>query len=302
VLRPFALHRPRSLDEAAELLAEHRGEAALYAGGTELLLLLKEGLLRVGNLIDLKRVPGLGDITAEDGHVVIGAIARHRTVERSPVLGAACPIVAAVAQHVANVRVRTVGTVGGNLAFADPHSDLATLFLALDGSVRLWRQGREREVPLADFVRGPYETAREEDEVLIAVRLRPWPAGTVATYVKFGMYERPTLGVALALTLDAAGREVVSARVAVGCVNPRPRRFPSVERLACGRTVTDVLADAGRLAAAAADAVEPADDLHGSADYKRDMTRVFVRRALEVAVARATGQESHARYPYTVIV
>jgi len=302
VLRPFALHRPRSLDEAAELLAEHRGEAALYAGGTELLLLLKEGLLRVGNLIDLKRVPGLGDITAEDGHVVIGAIARHRTVERSPVLGAACPIVAAVAQHVANVRVRTVGTVGGNLAFADPHSDLATLFLALEGSVRLWRQGREREVPLADFVRGPYETAREEDEVLIAVRLRPWPAGTVATYVKFGMYERPTLGVALALTLDAAGREVVGARVAVGCVNPRPRRLPSVERLACGRTVTDVLADAGRLAAAAADAVEPADDLHGSADYKRDMTRVFVRRALEVAGARATGQESHARYPYTVIV
>ncbi len=302
MLRPFALHRPRRLDDAAELLAEHRGEAALYAGGTELLLLLKEGLLRVGNLIDLKRVPGLGDITAEDGHVVIGAIARHRTVERSPVLRAACPIVAAVAQHVANVRVRTVGTVGGNLAFADPHSDLATLFLALDGSVRLWRQGREREVPLADFVRGPYETAREEDEVLIAVRLRPWPAGTVATYVKFGMYERPTLGVALALTLDAAGREVVGARVAVGCVNPRPRRLPSVERLACGRTVTDVLADAGRLAAAAADAVEPADDLHGSADYKRDMTRVFVRRALEVAGARAMGQESHARYPYTVIV
>ena len=178
MLRPFALHRPRSLEEAAEFLAEHRGEAALYAGGTELLLLLKEGLLRVGNLIDLKRVPGLGDITAEDGHVVIGAIARHRTVERSPVLRAACPIVAAVAQHVANVRVRTVGTVGGNLAFADPHSDLATLFLALDGSVRLWRQGREREIPLADFVRGPYETAREQDEVLIAVRLRPWPAGT----------------------------------------------------------------------------------------------------------------------------
>src|SRR5439155_110428 len=142
VLRPFALHRPRSLEEAAEFLAEHRGEAALYAGGTELLLLLKEGLLRVGNLIDLKRVPGLGDITAEDGHVVIGAIARHRTVERSLVLRAACPIVAAAAQHVANVRVRTVGTVGGNLAFADPHTDLATLFLALDGSGRPGPPGR----------------------------------------------------------------------------------------------------------------------------------------------------------------
>ncbi len=286
----------------ADLLAEHRGETALYAGGTELLLLIKEGLLRVRSLIDIKRVPGLGEITTEGGSVVIGATARHFTVEHSPVLRTACPIVAAVAQHVANVRVRNVGTVGGNLAFADPHSDLATLFLALDGTVRLWRRGAERGLPLADFVRGPYDTALEEDEILTAVRLRPWPAGTVATYVKFGMYERPTVAVTLALTLDAVGREVAGARVAVGCVGPRPQRFPRLERLACGRTVEDLVADVEHLAAAAAEEVEPADDLHGSAEYKRDMTRVFVRRALQVAGARAMGQESHARYRYTVIV
>ena len=298
---PFMLHRPASLPEVADLLAEDRGETALYAGGTELLLLMKEKLLRVKSLIDVKRVPGLGEIVTEDGGVVIGATARHRTVERSPVLRAACPIVADVAQHVANVRVRNVGTVGGNLAFADPHSDLATLFLALDGTVRLWRRGGERDVPLAEFMRGPYETARAEDEILTAVRLCPWPAGTVATYLKFGMYERPTLGVALALTVDA-GLEVVGARIAVGCVGPRPQRFPDVERLARGRMVTDLLAGAEQLAAAVADAVQPADDLHGSAEYKRDMTRVFVRRAIEVVAARATGQESHARYRYTVIV
>lgn len=301
MLHPFTLHRPSSLPEAAELLAEHRGETALYAGGTELLLLMKERLLRVRSLIDVKRLPGLGEIITEDGGVMIGATARHRTLERSPVLRAACPIVAAVARHVANVRVRNVGTVGGNLAFADPHSDLATLFLALDGTVRLWRPGSQRDVPLADFVRGPYETARAEDEILTAVRLRPWPAGTVATYIKFGMYERPTLGVALALTLDAGG-EVVGARIAVGCVGPRPQRFPGAERLASGRTVTDLLADAERVAAAVAEAVEPADDLHGSAEYKRDMTRVFVRRGLEVVAARAMGRESHAGYRYTVIV
>ena len=302
LLPPFTLHRPASLTEVADLLAEHRGETALYAGGTELLLLMKEKLLRVKSLIDVKRVPGLDEITAEDGSVVIGATARHRTMERSPVLRAACPMVAAVAQHVANVRVRNVGTVGGNLAFADPHSDLATLFLALDGTVRLWRRGGERDVPLGEFVRGPYETARAEDEILIAVRLRAWPAGTVATYLKFGMYERPTLGVALAVTLDASRREVIGARIAVGCVGPRPQRFPHVERLACGHAVTDLLADAERLAGGVADAVQPVDDLHGSAEYKRDMTRVFARRALEVVAARATGQESHARFRYTVIV
>src|SRR5437667_8625252 len=217
---------------------------------------MKEGLIRPRRRIDVKTVRELDAITAENGTLTIGATVRHRGVERSALVQEHCPLVAGVARHVANVRVRNVGTVGGNLAFADPHSDLATLFLALDGSVRLWRRGRERDLPLADFVRGPYETAREEDEILIAVRLRPWPAGTAATYMKFGMYERPTLGVALALTLDAAGREVVGARVAVGCVGPRPRRLPTVERLACGRTVTDILADAERLAGAAAEAVE----------------------------------------------
>jgi carbon-monoxide dehydrogenase medium subunit len=221
VLRPFALHRPSSLDEVGDLLAEHRGDSAVYAGGTELLLLLKEGFLRVGNLIDLKRVPGLGEITVEDGNVIIGATVAHRTVERSAGLRAACPIVPAVARHVANVRVRHVGTVGGNLAFADPHSDLATLLLTLDGSVRLWRRGRAREVSLAEFMRGPYQTAREEDEILTSVRLHPWPAGTVATYVKVGMHERPPLGIALAVTLDPRTRAVADARVAVGCIASR---------------------------------------------------------------------------------
>jgi aerobic carbon-monoxide dehydrogenase medium subunit len=302
MLRPFTLHRPSTLEEAGGLLAADPDETALYAGGTELLLLMKEGFLRLRRLIDLKRVPGLDAITREDGRVVIGATARHRMVEASPVLRAACPLVSAVARYVANIRVRSVGTVGGNLAFADPHSDLATLFLTLDGSVRLWRRGGERELPLADFVQGPYQTAREDDEILTAVRLRPWPAGTGAVYVKFGIHERPTLGVAVALTPDAAGGEVIDARIAVGCVGPRPRRFPDAERLARGGTVDDLLAGAERLAAAVAEAVDPVDDLHGSAEYKRDMTRVFVRRALQVAGGRAMGRESHARYRHAVVV
>jgi len=301
MLRPFALHRPSTLHDAGQLLDEYRGESVLYAGGTELLVLLKEGFLRPAHLIDVKRVPGLSDILVEDGSVIVGATATHRTIERSPVLRASCPIVPAVAQHVANVRVRNVGTVGGNLAFADPHSDLATLFLALDGRVRLWRRGVEREVPLADFVRGPYETARQDDEIVTAVRLFPWPARTAATYVKYGFHERPTLGIALALTLDADARTVEKARLAVGCVGPRPERL-SIESELRGRTLVEVLADADRLASAAAESIEPIDDLHGSADYKRDMTRVFVRRALAIVGARAAGRDADVRYPHTVVV
>src|SRR5215831_3152821 len=238
MLRPFALHRPSTLHDAGHLLGEYRGESALYAGGTELLLLLKEGFLRPAHLIDVKRVPRLGDITIEHRSVLVGATATHRTIERSPVLRASCPIVPAVAQHVANVRVRNVGTVGGNIAFADPHSDLATLFLTLDGRVRLWRRGLEREVPLAEFVRGPYETAREDDEIVTAVRLFPWPVRTVATYVKYGLHERPTLGIALALTLDADAT-VLETRLAVGCVGPRPERL-AIEGELRGRALADI--------------------------------------------------------------
>jgi carbon-monoxide dehydrogenase medium subunit len=274
----------------------------VYAGGTELLLVLKEGLLRVQHLVDVKRIPGLAEIRADNGHVTIGATATHRAVERSEVVRARCPLVSGVARHVANIRVRTVGTVGGNLAFADPHSDLATLFLAFDAVVRLASRDGERELPLAEFVRGPYETARADDEVLAAVDLRPWPARTAGAYVKFGVHERPTLGVAAALMGGGDGEAVTDARLAIGCVGPRPQRSPAAEERLRGWSPAEVARHADEVAALAIHDLDSVDDLHGSAEYKREMTRVFVRRVLGVAAARAAGREMHERYPHTIIV
>jgi carbon-monoxide dehydrogenase medium subunit len=299
-LRAFALDRPATLEEAGALLAAHGGDAALYAGGTELLLLMKARLIHPARLVDLKRIPGLADLRAEGDAVVVGATVRHRTLETDPILRERCALVSGVARHVANVRVRQVGTVGGNLAFADPHSDLATLFLVLDAEVVLWSRGGERRVPIAAFVRDAYETARREDELLTAVRFQPSGA-TVAAYLKFGVHERPTLGVAVVATAGGDG-DVAALRVAVGCVGPRPQRCARAEQQAVGLRVTELRARAPALAAAAAEEVDTATDLHGSAEYKRDMTRVFVRRALEIVAARAAGQEPHARYPYTVVV
>jgi len=300
VLRPFALYQPTTVAEASDLLAREGANAALYAGGTEVLLILKEGLLRVGSLIDVKRVPGLAAIRADNGHLSIGATATHRTVENDATVRARCPLVAGVARHVANIRVRSVGTVGGNLAFADPHSDLATVFLAFDAVVHLASRRGARTLPLADFVRGQYETAREEDEILTAVRLTAWPAHTAGAYAKFGVHERPTLGVAVALTRH--GDAVGAVRVAVGCVGPRPQRISAAEERLCGVSLADVARHAGEVAELAAREVDPTTDLHGSAEYKRDMTRVFVRRTLLVAVARAAGRDTHERHPHTVIV
>jgi carbon-monoxide dehydrogenase medium subunit len=301
MLRPFALHRPGTAEEACALLADLGEAAAPYAGGTELLLLMKLGVLRPGHLVDVKRLPGFDAITA-GARLTLGAAVTHRVVERSAVVREHCPLVSAVARHVANVRVRNVGTVGGNLAFADPHSDLATLFLTLDATVELVSPRGRRELALSDFMRGAWDTARASDELLTAVRLVPWPAGSAAVYLKFGIHERPTLGVALALVVDGAGSRVTGARLAVGCVDPRPRRVPAAEARLRGAALAELEDAAGAAGELAAAAVEPDDDLHGSADYKREMVAVFVRRALRIAVQRARGGATAApSYPYTVI-
>jgi aerobic carbon-monoxide dehydrogenase medium subunit len=301
VLRPFALHQASTVGEASEVLAREGSDAAVYAGGTEILLVLKEGLLRVGHLVDVKRIPGLSEIRADDGHLTIGATATHRAVERSGIVRERCPLIAGVAWHVANMRVRSVGTVGGNLAFADPHSDLATLFLVFDGVVELGSRGSERALRLDEFVRGPYETARGEDEILTSVRLTPWPAGTSGAYVKFGVYERPTLGVAVALTRDG-GDVVTDARLAIGCVTPRPQRLAAAEERLRGLRMAEVRRHADEIATLAARDVEPIGDLHGSSEYKREMVSVFVRRALRVAAERADGREPDERHPHTIVV
>jgi len=300
VLRAFELHRPSSLAEAAALLGD-RPDATLYAGGTELLLLMKAGLVRPADVVDVKRIPDLGELADADGALAIGATVTHRTLERSPAVRARWPLVAGVAAHVANVRVRNVGTVGGNLAFADPHSDLATLFLVFDATVRLASASGARELALADFVRGPYETARRPAEIVAGVRLNPWPPRTVGVYVKFGLHERPTLGLALALTLGDGDR-ITAARVAVGCVSPRPHRLAAAERALAGQPLGALDGLATAVGALAADAVDPVSDRHGGSDYKRELTRVFARRALAVAAARAEGRALDARYPHAIVV
>ncbi len=304
MLRPFTLHRPASADEACALLAGFGDDAAVYAGGTELLLLMKLGLLRPRHLVDVKRIPGFGDIV--DGpRLAIGSAVTHRAVERSPLVRARCALIGAVARNVANVRVRNVGTVGGNLAFADPHSDLATLFLTLDATVELVSVHGRRELPLDGCVRGPWETARAADELLTSVRLSSWPNRSYAAYVKFGVHERPTLAVAVVLALDGTaargGERIRGVRIAVGCVGPRPVRMAAAEAALTGASIGDVETAARTAADAAAEHVDPADDLYGSADYKRDMVAVFVRRALRIAAARARGVEPTERFAHAVV-
>jgi carbon-monoxide dehydrogenase medium subunit len=284
-LPPFDLHRPQSLEEATALAERYGEDAAFYCGGTELILLLKLGFASVGHLIDLKGVEELAGVRAEDGCLVVGAAVTHRELERSELVRERLPALAAMERHVANLRVREVGTLGGNLCFSDPHSDPATFLLALDAEVEYRRGGEAaRRAPISDFVVGPYQTILDEGEVLTSVRIPELPPGAAVAHSKFAFHERPTATVACLVRVVEG--EVAEARVAVGSVGARPARAPAAEQMLTGAPAKEIgrglLADAGERAAEAA---APVDDATGSAEYKAQLVRVLVERTFREAVA-----------------
>ncbi|HWP34014.1 MAG TPA: xanthine dehydrogenase family protein subunit M [Thermodesulfobacteriota bacterium] len=288
MLRPFALEEPTTVAEASALLARYGESARLYAGGTELLLVMKEGLVHYDRLVNLKTIPGLRGIRYEGGRLRIGATTTHRALETSPVVREHFPAIAEMAHDVANVRVREVGTLGGNLCFAEPHADPGTLLLVFGARVRAERASGARRIPLEAFFTAPYTTALEPDEVLTEVEVPALPPRSAAVYRKFGILERPSVGVAVALTLSADGAGFDDVRIAVGCVGPVPRRMPEAERLLKGCGVEEALARLGEAGAAAGRAAEAISDLHGSADYKAHLVGVLLARAVRQAYRSLT--------------
>jgi len=270
-LPPFDLHRAESVDEAKELLERYGEDAAVICGGTELLLLLKLGFAAYGHLVDITPIGELGGIRAENGAIVVGSTVTHREIERSPLVLELLPSLAAMERRVANIRVRNVGTLGGNLCFSDPHSDPATFLLALDAEAEYDR----RRVPLSEFLVGPYETALRHGQLLAAVRIPVPEPGTAVAHRKLAFHERPAATVACAVRVE--GGAVAEARIAVGSVGARAVRATAAERALTGCAVDDTAVVAGA-AALAAEASEAVDDANGSAAYKEQLVRVLVAR------------------------
>ena len=256
MLPPFALHRATSLDEALALIDD---DNVAYWGGTELLLAMKIGLLRPAGLVDLKRVPGLTDIAVLGEELTIGAGASHHQIARDPLVRRVAPLLADIEGRVGNVRVRAQGSIGGNLCFAEPRSDVASALIALDASVELASHTGVRTVAVADFLLGPYWTVRETGELLVRIRI-PLPTA-VGVYQKFQTAERPIVSVA-AVWLVGGG-----VRVVIGAVGDLP-----LVAEADGPDDIDAKALAG--------SIEPVSDLAGSVRYKRHITEVVIRRTL----------------------
>ncbi len=285
MLRPFEIHEPDSVPAATSLLGRYGEEARVYAGGTELLLAMKAGLLRPRHLVDVKTVPGLCDISADDGGLRIGAAATHREIERSPLVRARLPVLAAVEHTVANVRVRCAGTVGGNLCFADPHSDPGALLMALDAEFVAQQGGATRRLRAQEFFTGPYETALQHGELLVAVEV-PLSRGSMrVAYRKFQYFERPTASIAAAA--EISGGAIAGCTLVAGCVGPVPRRLHRAEALLRDVPVHDVERRMTEVSGAAAAEVDAVADLLGSAAYKRHLIGVLVRRALNEVVREA---------------
>lgn len=285
LLRRFEIHQPTSVAEAVQMLAHFGEDASFYAGGTELLLAMKHDVLRYKHLIDVKVVSGLDAIELRGGIIRIGATATHRGVERSPLIRSHLPVFVDMEQRVANVRVRNTGTLGGNLCFADPHSDPATLLLVLGASVVAEGPRGRREIPMEDFITDAYETSLGSDEVLTGIQVPVAAPQQRAAYVKFQVHERPMLGLALVLETSDNGESFRGVRVAVGCVSPRARRSAEAESLLTGSR-SAVEGNMLRAADALADSAELMDDQEGSAEYKRNLIQVFLRRAFQKAVGQ----------------
>jgi carbon-monoxide dehydrogenase medium subunit len=279
-LRPFELLQPASVDEAVDALG--RGDASrLVAGGTALVPMLRLGLLRPERVISLHRVSGLGDVAAGAGALRVGAMATLAALARDPVVQGGWPLLAEAAGRVATPAIRSMATLGGNLGYAEAASDPAPALLCLDAEVAVAGPAGPRAIPLARFFTGFYETALGPGEVVTGVRVPAAPAGALHAYVKFcprSAEDKPLIGVAVLVALEPGTGRCRDARVALAGAAPTAIRAVGAEAALRGEPLGDRAIRAA--ADAAAGEADPLSDLMGSAGYRREMVRVWVRRAL----------------------
>jgi len=283
-MRPFDYLEPETLDEALVRLADDPDDAVVMAGGTSLVILMKQDLIRPATVIGLRRIGELRAIGTAEGNLSLGALATHGALARSQPVRAHAAALASTFAAVATVRIREQATLGGNLAHADPAQDPPVTLLALDGVAVARSRFGERRIPLDALFADLFETSLEPGEILLRVELPPLPAGARATYQKFlprTLDDYATVSVAAVVATDASG-VCTHARIALGGAGPVPLRAREAERSLVGHRLEDAaIRGAAALAAAATD---PIADLRGSAAYKRAMAGVWTERALrEVA-------------------
>ena len=276
---------PATLGEAVALLASHNGEAKALAGGQSLVPMMAFRVAQPSLLVDLRKLPGLREIKIGADGVRIGAMVRWRDILDDRRLDTAHPLLRAAIVHVAHYQIRNRGTVGGSLAHADPAAEMPCIAQTCDAEIAVTGKAGARTIAAADFFQGALTTTLTADEIITEVHLPAWPAGRRYGFQEFARRRGDFALAGIALTYDPdAGGKASNAHIGVFGVGDRPRRLAGAEAALNGNAVDDALMV--KVGEAAAAAVEPQEDIHASAPYRRSLTGTLTERALKAAAAR----------------
>lgn len=287
MIRDFVYLRPGTLSEALALLSEHPGECKVIGGGQSLLILMRQGLVTPAYLIDIKHLNELNSILSDGkGGLRIGATTTHRTIETSGTVKSHFPVLVEMEQNVASIQTRNWGTIGGNLAHADPAGDPGPVLIALEASFQAASAQGERTIGADAFFLDYFETALREDELLVEIHLPAPRPRSGAAYEKFTIIKNDlgAASVAAAITLDEAGK-CTHARISLGAVAPTARRAVQAEQELLGRTMSDDLLS--RVGEKASEEAAPISDIHASEEFRRHLVRVLTARVVAQAWKRA---------------
>ena len=285
-MNTFEYHAPSTLDEAHALLDAHGDDANIVAGGTGLVLFMKQRMVQPAHLVSLGSIPNLDHIKVAGGEARIGAMCTLRQVETSPQLGEALPLLRETYRHVATVKIRNMATVGGGLSHGDPNQDPPPALIALGASVELSSSSGQRVVPIDEFFTDYFETAVRDGEVVTELVVPQPPANSGSAFIKFlprTADDYATVSVAAVVTRADGTNRCQDVRIGLGSVATTPIRARKVEDAVRGQELTsDIIRQAADLVK---DEVDPLDDFRGSSSYKRQMAQVFTKRTLEAAIA-----------------
>ena len=290
---PFTYVAATSVAEAVAALAAHDGEAKVIAGGQSLVPMLNFRLLAPAALVDINGIRELDFVDATaDGGLRIGALTRHYTLLTSPDVAERFPVLGEAMRHVAHLAIRNRGTIGGSLSHADPAGELPMMVTLLDATLTVAGPGGERQLPAADFFDGALTTVLAEDELLTTITLPPLPQPHGWGFHEFAQRAGDFALAAAAVVLTVDDGAAANVRLAVMGVDENPSRIAAAEAALVGQPVSDDTIAAA--AAAVREAVDPPEDLHGSATYRRHLVGGLVERAIRDAWARATGNAGGA--------
>lgn len=284
MIRDFAYHKAGTLQKALDLLEEHKEDNKIICGGQSLLILMRQGLIAPGNIIDIKNLKDLSYIDFDPGRGLrIGAATTHRAVEKSPLVKEHFPVLVEMEENLASVQTRNWGTIGGNLAHADPTGDPGPMFIALDARVKVASKTKERMIPLEEFFVDYFETVLEEDELLLEIQVPVIPPRTSVAYEKFNIIKNDQGIVSVAASMTAGEDKMTckDARIVLGAAAAIPLRAKEAEQLLIGQKIDDVLIEAA--GQKASEECDPVRDIHASEEYRRQLVEVLTKRMVKKA-------------------